>query len=140
MDSANPEQSYGKLGIRAFSANSAYPVAGAFVTVRKKKGDTVETVAVLETDESGLTPLITLEAPPKSLSLSPGDDGVPYSLYDVEINGDGYYTVMARDVQIYPDTTSILPVNMIPLPDNYLSERFPSDEIIMGGGGDSPNL
>ena len=53
MDLENPDKSYGKLGIRAFSANSAYPVPGAFVTIRKKTDSSPVTVAVLETDESG---------------------------------------------------------------------------------------
>lgn len=131
MDLENPDKSYGKLGIRAFSANSAYPVPGAFVTIRKKTDSSPVTVAVLETDESGNTPLIALEAPPKALSLSPNPESRPYALYDAEINKEGYYTVVARDVQVYPSITSILPVNMIPLPDTEESLQYPNNNIIL---------
>ncbi len=141
MNFQNPEKSYGKFGVRAFTASSAFPVAGALVFVRGKKSDGMSyPVAVLETDESGKTPVITLETPPKSLSLSPGTGGVPYALYDVEVSHVNFYTQVTRDVQIYPDTTSILPVNMLPLPDSAGAEKYPSGNIVINGGGNSQNL
>ncbi len=136
MNRNDPERSYGKFGVRAFAANSAYPVENALVIVRSKKADgTPATIAVLETDESGKTQTITLETPPKSLSLSPGSDIPPYSLYDVEITHPGFYSIITRDVQIYPDTTSILPINMLPLPDTNSGS-----DIIINSGGTAPNL
>jgi hypothetical protein len=136
MTRNDPERSYGKFGVRAFAANSAYPVENALVIVRSKKSDgTPVTVAVLETDESGKTQVITLETPPKSLSLSPGSDIPPYSLYDVEITHPGFYSIITRDVQIYPDTTSILPINMLPLPDTGMRNN-----IIINEGFIAPDL
>ena len=136
MTRIDPERSYGKFGVRAFAANSAYPVENALVIVRSKKSDgTPVTVAVLETDESGKTQVITLETPPKSLSLSPGSDIPPYSLYDVEITHPGFYSIITRDVQIYPDTTSILPINMLPLPDTGMRNN-----IIINEGFIAPDL
>ena len=136
MTRNDPERSYGKFGVRAFAANSAYPVENALVIVRPKKSDgTPVTVAVLETDESGKTQVITLETPPKSLSLSPGSDIPPYSLYDVEITHPGFYSIITRDVQIYPDTTSILPINMLPLPDTGMRNN-----IIINEGFIAPDL
>ena len=138
MNYQNPEKSYGRFGVRAFSASSAFPVAGALVFVRgKRTGGESYTVAVLETDESGKTPVITLETPPRAASLAPGG-GTPYSLYDVEVSHRDYYTVVTRDVQIYPDTTSILPVNMLPLPGTVGSEKYPSSNIIINNGGNAP--
>jgi hypothetical protein len=95
----------------------------------------LSSVAVLETDESGKTQVITLETPPKSLSLSPGSDIPPYSLYDVEITHPGFYSIITRDVQIYPDTTSILPINMLPLPDTGMRNN-----IIINEGFIAPDL
>jgi hypothetical protein len=134
MNTQNPEKSYGRLSVRAFSAGASFPVAGALVFVRGKRTDgEVYTAAVLETDESGKTPVIALETPPRSASLSP-DGGTPYSLYDVEVSHRDYYTVVTRDVQIYPDTVSVLPVNMLPLPDTAGSEKYPSADIIINSG------
>ncbi|MBO5023164.1 MAG: hypothetical protein J6D11_02495 [Clostridia bacterium] len=136
MNRNDPEMSYGKFGVRAFAANSAYPVENALVIVRGKKADGAPaTIAVLETDESGKTQVITLPTPPKSLSLSPGSDIPPYALYDVEITHPGFYSIITRDVQIYPDTTSILPINMLPLPDTG-----DTSNIIVNDGGAAPNL
>ena len=140
MNYQNPEKSYGRLGVRAFAGGSAFPVAGALAFVRGKRANGESyTVAVLETDESGKTQTISLETPPRSASLTPGG-ARPYSLYDVEVSHRDYYTVVTRDVQIYPDTTSILPVNMLPLPDTVGSEKYPSSNIIINNSGGSPNL
>ena len=139
MNTQNPERSYGRLGVRALSASSSFPVPGALVFVRGKNAEgEAYTVAVLETDESGKTPVITIETPPRSSSLSPGGK-TPYSLYDIEISHKDYYTVITRDVQVYPDTTSILPVNMLPLPDTAATEKYPTASIIINSGV-APNL
>ncbi len=140
MNTENTDTSFGKLGIRAFTASSAYPVAGAFATVRERTEHGTHTVAVLETNESGKTPLLSLPTPPKSLSLDPESTAPPYSLFDVEINKSGYYSTLSRDVAVYPDTVSVLPVNMIPLPDISESEKYPSDEIVEGGSDALPDL
>lgn len=140
MNNPNTQKTYGRFGVRAFSAGAAYPVAGSLVFVRGRRADGESyTVAVLETDESGRTPLIMLETPPKSFSLAPGG-GTPYALYDVEVSHRDYYTVVTRDVQVYPETTSVLPVNMIPLPDTAGSEKYPSSNIIINSGGFPPAL
>ena len=138
MNTQIPERSYGRLGVRALSASSSFPVPGALVFVRGKRDGEAYTVAVLETDESGKTPVITIETPPRASSLSPGGKA-PYSLYDIEISHKDYYTVITRDVQVYPDTTSILPVNMLPLPDTAGSEKYPAPSIIINSGV-APNL
>ena len=141
MNYQNPDRSYGRFGVRAFTASSAFPVEGALVFIRgKRNGTETYTAAVLETDISGKTPVISLETPLKSASLSPGSGTVPYALYDVEVSHRDYYTVVTRDVQIYPDTTSILPVNMLPLPDTVGFEKYPSSNIIINSGGNAPNL
>ena len=140
MNIQNPEKSYGRLGVRAFSAGSSFPVQGALVFIRgKRAGGETYTVAVLETDESGKTPVITLEAPPRSASLTPGG-GTPYSLYDVEVSHKDFYTLVTRDVQIYPDTTSVLPVNMLPLPDTEGTEKYHSSDIIINSGNNIREL
>ena len=140
MNIQNPDRSYGRLSVRAFSAGSSFPVEGALVFVRGRRADgEAYTVAVLETDESGKTPVITLETPPRSVSLTPGG-GTPYAIYDLEISHRDYYTVITRGVQVYPDTVSVLPVNMLPLPDSAGSEKYPSDNIIINNGDSAPNL
>ena len=140
MNYQDPEKSYSRLGVRAFSAGASFPVADALVFVRgKRSGGESYTVAVLETDESGKTPVIMLETPPRSASLAPGG-GATYSLYDVEVSHRDYYTVVTRDVQVYPETTSILPVNMLPLPDTLGNVKYPSSNIIINSGGNAPSL
>ena len=59
---------------------------------------------------------------------------MPYALYDVEVSHKDFYTLVTRDVQIYPDTTSVLPVNMLPLPDTVGTEKYHSSDIIINSG------
>lgn len=140
MDTTQNESSYGRFGVRAFAASSAFPIKGAIIIVRSKQTSPPSTVAVLETDESGKTPMITLEAPPKALSLSPNTNGTPYSLYDAEISRKGFYTTVTRNIQIYPDTTSVLPVNMIPLPDTSGTEKYIYGDVRLSGGETAQEL
>lgn len=140
MNNQNPESSYGRFGVRAFTAGSAFPVEGALVFVRGRRNGASYPVAVLETDESGKTPIINLETPQSALSLSPGAESAPYSLYDVEVSHRGFYSVVTRGVQIYPDVTSVLPVNMLPLPDSAESRAYPSADIVVNDGGEGPLL
>jgi hypothetical protein len=140
MNLQNAERPHGRFGVRAYTASSAFPVEGALVFLRGKREDGQPfTAAVLETDESGKTPVISLETPPRSASLTPGTGIVPYALYDVEVTHGNFYTVVTRDVQIYPDTTSILPINLLPLPDTVGYEKYPSSNIIINTG-EAPKL
>ncbi len=105
----------GKLYIVAAAADSAYPVPGARVTVYTRIGDKIQLNYLLVTDESGMTPIVTLPAPPASLSQDP-DNAVPYAVCDIKIYASGYFREEARDVPIFAGVTSRQEFQMIPLP------------------------
>lgn len=105
----------GRLYVVASAADNAYPVAGARVTVYTKIGDRVQLNYLLITDESGVTPTVTLPAPPASLSQEP-DNVSPYATCDIKIYASGYFREEARDVPIFAGVTSRQEFQMIPLP------------------------
>ena len=88
-------------------------VVGQVVISRMENGVRV-TETTLQTDVEGLTEAISLDAPPKSLSMSPGSTERPYAVYDVDVTADGYASAHFEGVQIYSGVEAYLPVNMIP--------------------------
>ncbi|MBQ4066355.1 MAG: hypothetical protein IJD22_01800 [Clostridia bacterium] len=121
------QQGTGFLRIQAVSAGGALPVQGATVLVTDRGG---ESVASLRTDSSGLTPTLSLPAPPRALSQSPANGSViPYSTYTVQIRRDGFYSVDDYSVPVFDGITAIQVANMIPLsefsplPPNPLPQR-----------------
>ena len=100
----------GFLEVVASTALGGMPVVGAKVTVMS--GD--EVLYELVTDESGLTEIVSLEAPPKELTLDPNFEGIPYSVCDVRIEAKGFITVKIHDIKILDTETSILPIHMTP--------------------------
>ena len=81
------------------------------------------------TDIDGITPRITLPSPPKLYSLSPKNEKLPYSLYDIEVTKEGYYTKRIHNVALFSGTDSLQPVNMIPVAVYGNGAAFPRDTL-----------
>ena len=105
----------GRLYVVASAADNAYPVPDARVTVYTRIGDKIQLNYLLVTDESGMTPVVTLPAPPASLSQDP-DKPTPYAVCDIKIYASGYFREEAKDVPIFAGVTSRQEFQMIPLP------------------------
>ena len=133
----------GYLKIQAFTADGAFPVPDAIVTVTDSEG---RSIATLRTDASGLTEPIGLAAPPLYLSQTPEGDPFsepPYSTYTVVIRKEGYYEIDDYFVPIFDTVTAIQKANLIPLtefsplPPNPLPQRIetPGYPNLQNGGG-----
>ncbi len=105
----------GTLYIRAFTGGDALPVEGVLVKITgaNEENRLVEYSRI--TDKNGLIEKITLPAPDKSYSLSPGALELPYADYNVEIFGGEFYNKQFFNVAVFADTESYQPVTMIPL-------------------------
>lgn len=71
-----------------------------------------ETVETLETDSSGQTPTVDLNAPPLAYSLDENNEIRPYANYDLEIEAPGYEVENIENVEILPDSMAIQNVRM----------------------------
>lgn len=135
----NITQNVGYLTVRTSAAFLAIPIADAVIAVRTVAEDGSTSIfAILKTNESGETQTIEIPAPPQSNSLSPGGK-TPYSLVNIEVNAEGYYSVAMQNVPIFPGITSTQNVNMIPLPDISKYDKYPSGNIIINESS-VPNL
>lgn len=100
----------GFLEVVTSAGIGALPVPHAKITVLQNG----EVLHEFQTDESGISELMELEAPERALTLDDSFYGVPYSMYDVVVTAPGFITVRINGVEILDTETSILPVNMVP--------------------------
>ena len=105
----------GYLVVSVTGARGNFPLKGAVVRIYADNGENdLELISVLETDSSGRTAVVPLPAPMRSASMTPDSGVQPYSLYTVDTDYDGYYSVQNINVPIYPGITAIQSVAMIP--------------------------
>lgn len=113
----------GYLVVRVSTANGAIPLEGARVSIRGGQPENKDLFISRLTGASGLTEKISLPAPQKSLSESPGNIR-PYSLYSIDVFADGYNDIFFVNVPIFDTITSVQPVSMIPKVDNEYPDSF----------------
>ena len=106
--------SSGTLRVRAYTAGGALPVEGAIVRVLGASEDTRFEVYQSVTDRDGLSQTFILPAPDVNFSLSPSPSELPYSLYDIEISKNGYYTKRIKGLTVFPGINSVQLINMTP--------------------------
>jgi len=108
----------GKLILVLRTATDALPINNGSVSVTDESGKSVFFESLTASD-SGLSRTITLEAPPISISLDSENTSLrPYSLYTVSIRADGSYRMQIIGVQIFENSPSVLPIELIPLPED----------------------
>ena len=127
-----PSNGTGYLIVHATTARGAIPLEGAQVTVRDYKPEFTEprgdVIISMVTGRDGNTERITLPAPQKKDSLSPGN-GVPFAVYNLEVRLDGYRGQSYFALPIFDGITAIQPVDLVPLPENGTSDAHrPSED------------
>lgn len=120
----------GILQVEVTTANGDFPVENAHITVFDETGENV--IRFMKSDINGISPEISLTAPPRSISESPEESSEkkPFSEYRVRVSADGYYPVLNERVVIFSGVKSIQPVNMIPVAE--FSDN-PQREIVFDG-------
>jgi len=73
-------------------------------------------IAFRITDRSGQIQPIPIRVPDRSESLAP-DQGVGYALVNIYARRSGYEQIEAKNVQVFPQTTTTQNLEMIPLPE-----------------------
>ncbi|WP_035282524.1 MULTISPECIES: S8 family serine peptidase [unclassified Clostridium] len=100
--SGNSAQNIGRLKIQCFRGDDYIPIDGARITVRTAAGSENVNSIQLVTDTVGLTQIIELTAPPLEYSLNPNSNQIPYSLYDISVERDGFNPIIIRGCQVFP--------------------------------------
>ncbi|PEZ31406.1 SpoIID/LytB domain-containing protein [Bacillus thuringiensis] len=117
--------STGKLIVSVYEMNTDKPIKGAKVFVRKQD-ESSQIIATLQTNDIGLTSVVSLSAPPKEYASDPSGPK-PYSEYILTIEAPNYGVKVIRGVQIFAGTTAKQRVDMLPA---NRTEELHSIEII----------
>ncbi len=117
----------GTLAIRAYTAGGALPISFAVVRIFGAEDGNKGVVYSLLTDEDGITERINLPAPPRELSETPETAQLPYSVYNIEIEKQGYYPKKLFNVPVFEGINSEQPVPMIPYSD--ILSNYPQGNI-----------
>lgn len=100
----------GRLQVRLLEGQSMKPVAGARVEI-SYEGDPDSEIRQYTTDESGMTQIIFLPAPPEVYSTQYSEEQ-PYAEYTVRASREGYEDVEVAGTEILPDVLAIQEIHM----------------------------
>ena len=103
----------GQMIIKTKSGTVDYPVENVMITLTSELGDNSKIEAILYTDQSGIAGPVLL---PASSFPVPGEQKKDLLRYTVEADKAGYYSLIRYGVNVFPDTTTIQNLFMIPLP------------------------
>lgn len=103
----------GQIRIRTYASRAVLPLTDTTIAIESERGGNTTLLALRQTDESGLTPYISVETPDLSNSLTPNQ---PRGWTNVTIiaSHPGFDRVVIRDVQIFPGVVTQQAVEMFP--------------------------
>lgn len=102
---------FGLLKTNVFLNNIGQPAENAQVEILSPESDTV--IEQARTDSQGQLPPVMLAAPPLENSMS-FDQPRPFNQYNLRVTREGYEEAFIQNVQVYPDTTAIQNVSLVP--------------------------
>ena len=104
----------GSLQVNVTSRLQNTPIKGARITL-SYTGDPDVTLESVQTDESGQTQVLTLDAPPVEYSLDPTQENQPFSLYTIQIRAEGYQPLNISGIEVFSTIKAIQNAVMTPL-------------------------
>ena len=107
----NDEKGY-LLGI-ATEIRGLYFVPDAKVTVFTGTPDNMNIIDTSYTDQTGKTKEFSLPAPNITLSETPQESALPYSLYNMMFEAEGYLTNVHLNIPVFPSVTSRQTSNLL---------------------------
>ena len=103
----------GYLVAKAYMSYAQIPLEDVAVVVTSQDGTAI---AMRLTGRSGLTERIPIPAPEKAESLEPEEHGQkPFTNITVCAYKNNFEQIFARNVQIFPDVTTVQNFEMVPL-------------------------
>lgn len=111
---ANEKCEFGRTGFLSVwvtTANRAFAVEGAKITIYDRVGNAISTQY---TDATGKIERVALCTPPKENSLSPSNLAV-YSKYNITVEKEGYYKEEFINISIFDGIESVQAVKLIPI-------------------------
>ena len=103
----------GRLKIFAYTGNAALPVNGAVIRIYMQDNNgNREPIYNLISGLDGETEELVFETPAIENSLTPNTQA--FSIFYVDVEHPDYIPVLGSTVQIFPNTLTVLPLNLQP--------------------------
>ena len=109
----------GYLRLRAYESYAQLPLQDVAITVTASDGTAI---AMALTDRNGAAGPIPVPVPDISESLAPDPQERPYAVVNIYAHKRGYERIEAENLQLFAETTTIQPLEMVPLaelPDSW---------------------
>ena len=104
----------GSLKIQCFSGDNYIPVDNAKISVKEGSlNENNPSTIDLVTNSIGLTDQIDLDAPPIEYSLDENSNKIPYSVYDILVERDGFETLIINGCQIFSEEIAYQRCNLV---------------------------
>jgi 5-hydroxyisourate hydrolase-like protein (transthyretin family) len=100
MDTTANNIDKGTLRIHLVNESTGIPIEGAKIDV-SYTGNPSQILEEVNTDDSGNTETLTLDAPPLEYSMEPGEQQ-PYSEYTIHVQAPGYRDITISAIDILP--------------------------------------
>gem|GEM_PF-15943 len=102
MSNGQTAPNLGRLKVQCFRGNDYIPIDNAKITVKGSAGSENLKNVELTTNQVGLTNEIELVAPPLEYSLNENSNNIPYSLYDITVERNGFKPIVIIGCQVFP--------------------------------------
>lgn len=119
----------GYLRVRVSTARGAIPLPDAIVNISSSDKDNSGILASAVTDADGLTPKISLPAPPRQNSQQPNTAN-PYSNYNIEVALPGFYSQFYTNVPVFDGIAAIQSAELKPLAKNGNTDNYTYQNIL----------
>ena len=103
----------GRLQISVTNQTGFTPIEGARIRI-SYTGEPGNILEVVQTDTSGQTATLAVNAPPLEYSMEPSENQ-PYSQYTVQVEAEGYRPIDISGVAVLPEETALQKVALEPL-------------------------
>lgn len=104
--------STGYIQVHAYTSYAQLPLQNVAVTVTAEDGTAI---AMRLTDRSGQIQPIAIPVPDRDASTSPGTGERPFTAVNIYARLKGFEQIENESVQVFPDTTTMQNLEMIPL-------------------------
>lgn len=104
----------GQLRVRAYTSDAQLPLRDVAVIITAQDRTAI---AMRLTDQSGLTTPVDIPVPGLEESQEPGTEEKPFTPINLYAYLNGYEKVVAEEIQIFAETTTVQDLEMIPLPE-----------------------
>ena len=104
--------STGYIRVRAFQSRAETPLKDVAVAITATDGTAI---ALLLTDRSGVAGPVEIPVPDIEAGQTPDTGEVPFTQVNIYARLKGYEQIENEDVQVFPDTTTVQNLELIPL-------------------------